>query len=553
MTKVMKINRIIVSIALFAFVCPALSGASKKLTNSDVLKSMKAATEYMMNTVSYNGGFVWNYLPDFSRQWGEMEAKRTMVWTQSSTPEVGHVLLDAYHATGDEYYYEMAKKVANALIWGQLDCGGWNYCFDFAGEESLKDWYATVGANGWRLEEFQHYYGNATFDDSASTDCGKFLLRMYVEKYDPAYLVPLEKFINFVLESQYPCGGWPQRYPLMYDHPFQGKADYSSFVTLNDDVIPQCIDFLVQCFQCLGKQGLREPIYRAMYLCITLQQGKPYSGWADQYTVIDLKPAHARSYEPVGINCSTTTRMINQMYKYYGLTGDTRFLSGIPAAIDYLESQALPQSEIEKSGRRVGAGSVMIPRFVDPVTGEPHYVHREGSNVQNGRYFFNTDISNTIGHYSSIGSANIKNLRDQYEKVISTPVEEYTKDSPLLNKGLVPLDKYYTASRAGRGFGGGFGGNFGGGAPMSVEDIIKGYISSQTPQGCWLTPLNNTSNPYAPYEDNTPSHETKYLSTNVGDEHDTSPYSNFGSSVQGISTSDYINKMAVMLHYIAGE
>lgn len=129
----MKIRRIIL-VFLTLFVAFQGFAATKKLQNKDVLDSMKKATEYMMNTVSCNGGFVWYYLPDFSRRWGEMEAKSTMVWTQSSTPEVGNVLLDAYHATGDEYYYEMAGKVAKALIWGQLDCGGWNYCFDFAGE-----------------------------------------------------------------------------------------------------------------------------------------------------------------------------------------------------------------------------------------------------------------------------------------------------------------------------------------------------------------------------------------------------------------------------------
>ena len=58
------------------------------------------------------------------------------------------------------------------------------------------------------------------------------------KKNDPAFRPALEKTIDFVLKSQYPVGGWPQRYPLMYDHPFQGKKDYSSFITLNDDVIP---------------------------------------------------------------------------------------------------------------------------------------------------------------------------------------------------------------------------------------------------------------------------------------------------------------------------
>ena len=131
-----------------------LAGNNKKM-NEQVLKTMKTATQFMMDEVSYNGGFVWEYLPDLSRSWGELEAKRTMAWIQPpGTPDVGHLLLDVYHATGDEYYYESAKKVANALIWGQLECGGWNYVFDFAGENSLKDWYATIGQSGWRLEEF---------------------------------------------------------------------------------------------------------------------------------------------------------------------------------------------------------------------------------------------------------------------------------------------------------------------------------------------------------------------------------------------------------------
>ena len=69
---------------------------------------MRAATSFMMDEVSCNGGFVWNYLPDLSRRWGEMEAKPTMVWIQPpGTPSVGHLLLDAYHATGDEYYLSL--------------------------------------------------------------------------------------------------------------------------------------------------------------------------------------------------------------------------------------------------------------------------------------------------------------------------------------------------------------------------------------------------------------------------------------------------------------
>lgn len=525
-------------LALAACSFTSLSAQSSKM-HEGVLKTMKTATQFMMDKVSYHGGFVWSYLPDLSRSWGEMEAKRTMVWIQApGTPLVGQLLLDAYHATGDEYYYEEAKKVANVLIWGQEPCGGWNYMFDMAGENSMKEWYATVGKNGWRMEEFQHYYGNATFDDSVTSDVAKFLLRVYVEKYDPAFRPALDKAIHFILESQYPVGGWPQRYPLMHDHVFQGKADYSSFITLNDDVIPDNIDFLVQCYQALGLKNLKEPIMRALNMVIVLQQGAPYAGWADQYTVDDLQPAHARSYEPRSINAGTTVGMIHKLCDYYKLTGETKFLSGIPAAIDFLESMKLPDSEVARFGRRpLEEGQILVPRFINPEDGKPLYVHRKGTNAWNGTYYIDQDISNTIAHYSSASAINIESLRRYYEEAKATPKEELAKNSPLLCNGLTPLPKYYVSYRPARR----------GAKPDTVEQIVK----SITKEGSWLTPLTALSNPYKPCPETNkqPSDETRYGSTFVGDEYDTSCYP-AKEEVMGISTQVYVSNMAKLIQYI---
>ena len=523
---------------LAAVLCTAAFAAPRKdKLDEQALRTMKTATEYMMNTVGYNGGFVWAYLPDLSRQWGEMEAYRTMAWVQSGTPQVGNIMLDAYHATGDEYYYQCAERVAASLIRGQLECGGWNYCYDYAGEASLRQWYETVGKNGWRLEEFQHYYGNATFDDSSTTDAAKFILRIYAEKFDPKYRPALDKAIAFVLESQYPIGGWPQRYPLRFDHPFQGNKDYSSFITLNDDVIPQCTDFLLQCYQVLGLPEAKGAILRAMYCIILLQQGDPYAGWADQYTVEDLKPAPARSYEPLGLGSHTTVAMCRQLMKFYTLTGDSRFLAGIPAAFRYLESQKLSKEEVAKTGRVQpdGYDRFYAPLFFNYITKQPQYVHRVGSNVQNGHYYADQDITNTIVHYGNFSPMiDLKSLRDQYERILATPVEELTKDSPLLSTGYHPLAQYYTL-RADQGS-----------DPDALSGAAAEVIGSLTKEGYWLSPIRNTSNPYQPYEDRTPSTETKYCSTNVGDQYDTSCYE---TDEMGITTRDFINKMGTLIRY----
>src|SRR5204863_4604156 len=183
--------------------------AQKENLPQQVEQCMYKATKFMTDSVSTNGGYVWYYLPDLSRRWGEMEAYKTQIWVQDGgTVSVGHMLLDAYNATGNEYFYQAAEKAAAAMIWGQSNDGGWNYLVDFAGDRSLKKWYATIGKNGWRLEEFQHYYGNDTYDDDVTSDAARFLLRMYLDKLDPKYKPALAKAINFLIKRQYDNTGW---------------------------------------------------------------------------------------------------------------------------------------------------------------------------------------------------------------------------------------------------------------------------------------------------------------------------------------------------------
>lgn len=497
-------------------------------------QAMRRATQYMMDVASYKGGFVWNYLPDYSRQWGELEAWRTMVWLQSpSTPDVGQVLLDAYHATGDEYYYDCAAQVARCIIHGQKPCGGWNYMFDYESEETTKQWYATIGRQAWRLEEFQHYYGNATFDDEATKHSSEFLLRIYLEKQEPDFYDALKKAIGFYLESQYPCGGWPQRYPLMYDHPFRGKADYSSFVTINDDVLPENIDFLIQCYTSLNMEELQEPILRAMHCLRDLQQPLPLAGWADQYTVEDLKPAHARSYEPRAVNTGTTQQMIRLMIDYYKMTGDKSYLRGIPDAITFLEGQQLPADLPERIGRRkLSDDEIFMARFINPDDGQPQLVHRKGSNVKNGAYYTDTIPTGTIAHYNSFQTGNIPMLRQAYQEALALDEQALQQASPL-NKAAQsgPKDYYYRGRLRGR---------------MPMPDA-KEVIASLDKEGRWIAVLSQMSNPYKPIPESMPSNsdDHSYTNTMVGDEYDTSPYPN--RDVKGISTQTYIRNMTILI------
>ena len=531
----------IVFVALAA--SPAVSRKNTRLAKQS-LEAMKKATEFMVNEVSSNGGYLWHYLPDMSRRWGEMEAYETMIWVQPpGTTSMGHLFLDAYHATGYPLYYDAAKKAARALIWGQLECGGWNYIIDFAGDQSLKKWYDTIGKNGWRLEEFQHYYGNATFDDDVTSDAAKFLLRMYLVELDPVYKYPLNRVIDFIIESQYPIGGWPQRYPLRYEFSHHGLPDYTSFYTFNDDVVWENVNFLIQCYQTLGEKRFLDPIIKGMNFYLITQQGAPQAGWAQQYTM-NLKPSGARTYEPNALLPGYTRSHIRLLLKFYQLTGETKFLARIPEALDWLESCRLPDHM--KDG-----GKYTHPTFVEIGTNKPIFVHRRGSNVVYGEYFVDYKHTKWIRHYGGKGSINVDALRKEYELVKAISPEETTKNSPLIPikfaKKLTPQKYYIVKSQV---YSQGKEGPVTAGKPPTEEDVKK-VIVALDKKGRWLSKHHQTSNPYI--GDGTKTELTdQYAETHVGDETDTSPYSD-KTDQEYIATRTYIRNMTVLIRYILSQ
>jgi hypothetical protein len=497
-----------------------------------VLDTMRRATTFMVEKVSTRGGYVWTYLPDLSRRWGEMEARDTMIWVQPpGTPTMGHLFLDAYHATGDEYYYRAAAAAADALIQGQLPCGGWNYVVDFAGEHSLRDWYDTVGRNGWRLEEFQHYWRNATFDDGGTAQSATLLLRLFLEKREAKYKRALDKAIQFVLDSQYPVGAWPQRYPLANEFTHHGKPDYTSFLTFNDDVTAGNIEFLLLCYQALGDAHLRDPILRGMNAFLVTQQPSPQAGWALQYTP-DLQPTGARTYEPTSLVTHTTAQSVEQLLKFYRLTGERKFLARIPDALDWLDSVKTPPALAAFAGNRTH------PTFVELGTNKPLYVHRRGSNVVNGEYTVDYDPRNTVGHYNAFRQIDTAGLRMRYQEAKAVPPAEAVKGSPLA-PGAKPtaLPRAFIVK----------GPEPTSGSSWRLEETVAGLAGGLNVQGYWPSELGTTSHPYRG-DGPTQVAPGDFSRTMVGDDSDTSPYR--AEHLIGISTAAYIRNMGELIRYL---
>ena len=548
--------------------------------------ALRRAVRFMDEQVSFRGGYVWAYLPDLSVSWGEMEAKRSMCWIQPpGTPTAGHALLDAYHATGDELFYKAAERTAFAIVEAQHPAGGWNYIHDFAGEDSLKHWYETIGANGWRLEEFQHYYGNATFDDAGTAVASQFLLRMYLEKHDWRFRGPLYKAIAFVTNAQFSGGvgdgGWPQRYPphpgaissMPLPNPQQlppgatqgmEDGDYTRHITLNDDVAGENIKFMLMCVVGLGETRLIEPVQRAMRCLQRLQQPAPQAGWGLQHLTEDGNgrlagaPAGARSYEPRSLATHTTQTNVQQLFNYFRLTGDRSFLARVPEAIAWLDSCKLTPAMIADNPLLAGRTH---PTFIELGTNQPRFVHRYGSNIWNGAYYFDHDHRATLSHYSAGRSVNINNLQATYDQLASmsdAAIAEMTSRSPLKTTSARELPKYFSLREVD------FPDLFTGAkmtSPTVTEAQAQAVIDGLGDKDHWLSPIPFVTNSFRGNGPSTPYTGDAYRSRHVGDIYDTSPYDPLTppeiepyqprERPLGISTSDFVANTGKLIAFLA--
>ncbi|MEX2572980.1 MAG: pectate lyase [Balneolaceae bacterium] len=490
-------------------------------------KAMLEATRYMVGKVSTHGGYLRLYTEDLTRRWGELEAYDTQIMlTYGRTPSMGHLFLDAWHITGNEYYYEAAEGVARVLIWGQHETGGWDYIIDFAGDRSLKQWFGTIGKNAWGWNEYNNYYGTPTFKNGTTTEAARFLLRIYLEKLDPAIRPALDKAVQFVLDSQYPLGGWPQRHPEKRHHSYEGKQDYTYYYVFNDDLAWENIEFLIQCYNTLGDERLLDPIRRGMNFYLIAQQGNPQGGWAEQYTM-DLEPAHGRPYEPASLMPGTTYRHVRLLMTFYRYTGDQKFLSGIKDAIEWLESSRLPE-EMSDGGR------FTHPVFVEIGTGRPLFAHREGTGRGDGRYWVDYRDDNPLLHYGSKMNLDLDLLREEYEELKTFSPEKVTAGSPLRpgrdSGERLPEDFREVNSRSSN--------------RASDEQEVRSIIESLDEESRWLTTGEWISRPYSVSEDGSETN-TALMSTEGGSAIRDS------SGRQYISTTVYMRNMRHLLNYLA--
>lgn len=364
----------------------------------------KAVTFYHARVASH-GGYVYYYAEDLQQRWGEGEASPDQIWVQPpGTPTVGMAYLQAYVATGDRPCLDAARDAAGALMYGQLDSGGWTNCVDF-------------DPRGERVAKYRNGKGGgrnfSSLDDGISQAAIRLLIRMDRELgFKDGQVHSAARYaLDALLEAQFANGGFPQgwtgrvsaqpvvaaRYP---DHDWrtEGKIkNYWDMYTLNDGLAGTVSKALIEAYEVYGDIRYKTALTRLGDFLILAQMPDPQPAWAQQYNY-DMRPIWARRFEPPAITGGESQDVLETLLTIHRVTGDAKYLGPIPRALDYLKRSLLPD------GR--------LARFYELRTNRPLYMTRSGK-----EYTLTYEDSDLPKHYGWKVTSRLEAIERRYDEL----------------------------------------------------------------------------------------------------------------------------------------
>ena len=247
-----------------------------------------------------------------------------------------------------------------------------------------------TAAGGWEKnvdqsrERREPNPGDATFENSGTFDNGatlaqmRFMGLMYKATGEPRFKDSYLRGVDFILNAQYPNGGWPQFYPA--------PTGYRVNITFNDGVMVNLLKFLRD----LAAQPDRDLVDAAridragqavakgiacILKCQIRIEGK-LTGWCAQHDPETFAPAQARAYELPSISGGEGPRILEFLMDLPDPGPEIR--AAIHAAADWYEAHKVTGIRLEWiNGERVAVADPAAPplwaRFYEIPTGKPMF------------------------------------------------------------------------------------------------------------------------------------------------------------------------------------
>lgn len=292
---------------------------------------------------------------EFSRERFFSRAVRRL--TGNANQAVGTIAwADAQNKPDEWYASAEALRIADNLVLYQRSSGGWPKNIDMANPLS-------ESGRASLLRDQKNI--DSTIDNGATYTQLSFLARVITAQRQERHRESFLKGLDYLLQAQYPNGGWPQFYPDL--------TGYYKHITYNDDAMIGVMKLLrdvadakpVYAFVDEARRARAANAVEKGIECILKTQvivnGKR-TVWCAQHDEVTLAPAAARTYELVSLSGGESV-------------GIVRFLMSIkdpsPAVVEAIESAIawFEQSQLK--------GPIWA-RFYEIGTNRPIFAGRDG-------------------------------------------------------------------------------------------------------------------------------------------------------------------------------
>ncbi len=299
-----------------------------------------------------------------------------------------------------------ARAVADAVVTFQTPAGGWSKNQDrriarLPGQRFSND-AETMEQNPANFDapadRFWTFVG--TLDNEATWSEMRFLAKVAAHAPGPegdAWRASIIKGVHYLLNAQYPNGGWPQIWPL--------EGGFHDSITFNDNAVANAamllrdvangtegFDFVPADLEARAAEATRKAI--DVIVAAQARYGDRVMGWPQQVEPMRLVPTSARNYEPRSVASGETTDILIFLMGQPDPSPEVK--AAIRAGAEWLKAVQVHDKSFEMTddGRKLidkpGAGPIWSRNY-DIVTGRPIFgdkdqtIHDDVNEISIGR------------------------------------------------------------------------------------------------------------------------------------------------------------------------
>ena len=238
------------------------------------------------------------------------------------------------------YKPEQVPEIVENILLFQRDNGGWPKDYDMTAiltDDQLQQVIAT------RTKQ------DTSFDNGNIHSQVEYLARAVAQHSDPSWKSACERGFDFILQAQYPNGGYPQRFP--------NPRGYASHITFNDGVMVGVLNVLhsaaerVPHFEWLDdqrRQLAREAVERGIdcILACQIRTDGELTGWCQQHDEVTYDPRPARTFELASLCPQDTTEITYFLMRKRDPSPE--LIQAVDAAVRWLKKTQLNGVRVEK-------------------------------------------------------------------------------------------------------------------------------------------------------------------------------------------------------------